>query len=236
MRYPRVHSIFDTIRPIEVVAKINLLFFGTYDVQHRIIRRTLFDQFCSILAVLVDLYLMQVGIRGNSGFLTMTDSYLLNVGIYGTIVLSSAFGLSLSSIIQYKGAIIFQLIDRIAEFDDEMLKLGFSVDHQRSHRHSVLSMCWVLSTAVSAMIISLTFDSDNSWLNLSAIFPNHWTMIAFIRSNCGSIMFGCIFCLTLMFLKIRYSLLNEAMAYVDSIAIKSIIISYLIFAGNIFGR
>lgn len=211
MARSRVNNFYSTIRPVLMVAKLIFFFFETIDGKTRTTRRTLLDQFSFVATVLLDLYFIPLGIWGNSGYLRLTDSILMNVGIYGAIVMCYLFSLALPWVVRLKSYLIFELLDNMHQFDIDMLQLGYSVNHQLWHTYSILSMCAGMSIAVFVLGVSLIFRSGNSWLDMSAMFPDSWTIMAFTRASVGLNVFGCTFGLFLVFLKARFSLLNQAM-------------------------
>nr|NP_001345346.1 gustatory receptor 57 [Aedes aegypti] len=214
MHRSTVNNFYGTIRPVLLVAKLIFFFFETIDGKSRTIRRTLLDQLCFIVTILMDLYIIPLGIWGSSGYLRLTDSLLINVGIYGSIVACYLCSLALPWVIRLKSYQIFELLDNMNQFDIEMLQMGYAVDHQLWRQYSILSMCGGTSIAGVVLAISLVFRSGNSWLDLSAMFPDYWTILAFTRASIGASVFGGAFGLLLMFLKSRFVLLNQVMTKV----------------------
>lgn len=194
-----------------VTTKLILFYFETFDERTRTTRRTLPDQFCFIVTVLLDLYLIPRGISGTTGVLRLTDSILINIGCYGTLVMIYLLCLMLPWVLRMKSTRISTVFDNMVQFDIDMLKLGYTVDHQLMHKYSILSMAVGLSIILLVLCISLIFRSGNSWLDVSAIFPDYWTVFAFTRASVGLNVFGCIFGLKLLFLKARFSLLNQVL-------------------------
>ncbi|XP_058817581.1 putative gustatory receptor 28b [Topomyia yanbarensis] len=139
MRWFTVVNFFESLRPVYVASKIFLVHFETVDFENRTYRRTLSDQLRYVLSLIVDLYLTLVGIRSSAAFLHLSESVLLNVGYYGSLLLTFIFTLILPTWNSLEAGTIFAVIESIACFDDEIKLLGFGINHQKHHFVNTIS-------------------------------------------------------------------------------------------------
>ncbi|XP_058817592.1 putative gustatory receptor 28b [Topomyia yanbarensis] len=209
MRWFNVVSFFESLRPVYLTAKIFLLLFETVDFERRTFRRTLSDQIRYVLTLIMDLYLTLVGIRSSAAFLKLSDSILLNVGYYGSFLLTFILALVLPTWHGLKARNICALLESVACFDDEIKLLGFRINHQKHHFISTIVVNCSMFIAYFMIGITTYAYCNENWLNLTNIFPEYWMVLPFVRTSIVEGLFICYFCLMLLSLRHRFAVLNR---------------------------
>lgn len=213
MRWFVVQDYFESLRPIYLASKACFVHFSTFDPGTGLAERTLFDLVRLILAVLTDVYLVTFAVGSLTLYLELTDSILLNGGIFASITLNFIFTTILPIWNSKTDSRLYRLYKNIAICDTELLNLGFSENHARHYLTSIVMFSCSMVMVVYLVTIFLFIPSFAKWLGVAGLFPSTWTALAHIRNNQVTGLFICQTTLTLFTLRKRFQLLNQVILY-----------------------
>lgn len=204
-------NFFDSIRPVYLITKIFLLHFSTLDFKQQTIHRTLLDQLCFSVAVVVDIYLIYRSITVNTPYLYLTDSVLLNVGTYLTLVFLSFMTSSISSWNCYRAVEILGIYTNIDECDQILRSLGNFIDYRKQLVFSTLYLFGWLCVPVIVTMNAVLARLKSAWTSVTSGGPDLLTAAAILRTSICFSMFVCYSTLTLLLLNARLGCVQKAM-------------------------
>ncbi|KXJ71686.1 putative gustatory receptor 28b [Aedes albopictus] len=204
-------NFFDSIRPVYLITKIFLLHFSTLDFKQQTIHRTLLDQLCFSVAVVVDIYLIYRSITVNTPYLYLTDSVLLNVGTYLTLVFLSFMTSSISSWNCYRAVEILGIYTNIDECDQILRSLGSFIDYRKQLVFSTLYLFGWLCVPVIVTMNAVLARLKSAWTSVTSGGPDLLTAAAILRTSICFSMFVCYSTLTLLLLNARLGCVQKAM-------------------------
>lgn len=212
MPWFEAHSFFDSIRPVYLVTKLFLLHFSTLHFKQQTVHKTLLDQLRFSVAVVVDIFLIYRSITVNTPYLCLTDSVLLNMGTYLTLVLLSFMTSSISSWNCYRTVEILKIYTNIDECDQVLRSLGTVIDYRKQRKFSTLYVFGWLCVPVIITMKAAFARLESAWTNVSSTGPDLITTVAILRTSTCFSLFVCYSTLTLLALNTRLGYVREAMA------------------------
>ncbi|XP_021710140.1 putative gustatory receptor 28b isoform X3 [Aedes aegypti] len=212
MKWFQAYNFFDSFRPVYLATKLFHVHFETLDFKRQTVGRTLIDQFRFILSLLLDISFLFRSFTANLPYLYLTESVLLNVGNYLSLMLLATLTYTLSLWNHCKSKEIFQLCASINDCDRKLEKLGIPVDHRRHHFASTLStgvwMCFSVIITLNAVSVrrNKVFDPDRTD-DFEAII-----VVAIFRISTNFSLFVCYTSLTLFSINGRLAKLQAFLA------------------------
>uniref|UniRef100_A0A0N8ESA4 Gustatory receptor n=1 Tax=Aedes aegypti TaxID=7159 RepID=A0A0N8ESA4_AEDAE len=212
MKWFQAYNFFDSFRPVYLATKLFHVHFETLDFKRQTVGRTLIDQFRFILSLLLDIAFLFRSFTANLPYLYLTESVLLNVGNYLSLMLLATLTYTLSLWNHCKSKEIFQLCASINDCDRKLEKLGIPVDHRRHHFASTLStgvwMCFSVIITLNAVSVrrNKVFDPDRTD-DFEAII-----VVAIFRISTNFSLFVCYTSLTLFSINGRLAKLQAFLA------------------------
>ncbi|XP_039440781.1 putative gustatory receptor 28b [Culex pipiens pallens] len=210
MRWFEVQDYIGSLRPIYIVSKACLVHFSTLDLSTATAQRTLFGQVRLVFTVFMDIFLFTFAIRSLTLYLEVTDSLLLNGGLFASLALTFIFSTILPLWNSHTDVQMYQLYKNIAICDVELLNLGFTENHSRHHMMSIILLCNSMMMVAYIMIAIVFFPSYLEWLGVAKLFPSGWTTLSYVRTNLVMGVFVTQTTLTLHSLRKRFQMLNQA--------------------------
>ncbi|XP_055543586.1 putative gustatory receptor 28b [Wyeomyia smithii] len=209
MRWFRVDNFFQSIRPVYLAAKLFLLHFETLDFDKRTRRRTLLDQIRFVLSLVLDLFLTLVALQNITIMMTMSDSILLNMGYYGSFLLSCLVSAAIPSWNSWQADSLFELYDNIATVDEKLKQIGIFIDHQKHHLVSTLVTIFAILIPVFMFTITTYMYFFETSFAVARLFPDFIMIVPSLRAILISEIHSCYLMLTLLSLRNRFAVLNE---------------------------
>ncbi|XP_058060915.1 uncharacterized protein LOC131211466 [Anopheles bellator] len=196
----KVNSVFEAFRPVYRASKMVGILVDTIDFRKHDITRTVWDQIALVAGVLLDLQALKLA-AGRS--LSISDSILLNVGIYSSVNLGFIISLCIPLCNRIFARRMHGMIKTMAEVDGKLEDHGYHLKHQLNHFLS----CAYMATPI--LINFLLFGSTLIGQRVSeAQRTSLLEIIIFIRSSLVYTIFGSYSCLTLTSIYMRCKGLN----------------------------
>ncbi|KXJ71685.1 hypothetical protein RP20_CCG019937 [Aedes albopictus] len=211
MSWFQARNFFDSFRPVYVATKACHIHFETLDFQQQTIRRTLLDQFRFIFTMVVDAYFIYRSIVLNLPYLYLTESVLLNVGNYLSLVLLSMLTFTLPLWNRLKTEEVFEIYANVNECDRKLGTLGIEINYRR---HYWISVVYVLCTMCAAIIgtwNAVSVRRDSAWTNITMTAPQVLTVVAIFRISTNYGLFTCYSNLSLISINERLDSLYSVM-------------------------
>ncbi|XP_021710142.1 uncharacterized protein LOC5577444 [Aedes aegypti] len=211
MLWFQARNFFDSFRPVYLATKIFHIHFETLDFKQQTVRRTLLDQFRFVFTMMVDVYFIYRSIVLNLPYLYLTESVLLNVGNYLSLVLLSMLTFTLPLWNRLKTKEVFQILANINDCDRKLGKLEVVIDHRK---HYIISTVYVMCTMCAAMIgtwNAVSVRHNEAWTNITMKAPQVLTVVAIFRISTNFGLFTCYSNLTLLSINERLDSLYSVM-------------------------
>lgn len=211
MRWFQAYNFFDSVRPVYLATRIFQIHFETLDFEKQTVHRTLLDQFLFVLTVLVDFYLFYRGLITSLPYLELTDSVLLNVGSYASLVLLVLFSSTLVLWNRCKTDGVIEIYRNVANCDRQLQSLGIMIDHRKYYLINTVCVFATILISVTILIGAIVFRYNETWIQISLTQPDFITILNVHRTTICFSMFICYNNLMLLALGERFDRVREAM-------------------------
>nr|NP_001345756.1 gustatory receptor 25 [Aedes aegypti] len=209
MPWFEARSVFDSLRPVYLATKIFLVHFETLDFGQQTVQQTLLDQLRYIVAILLDIAVVYRCITVNTPYLYLTDSVLLNVGCYTTLVFLALLSSSIPVWNRHKAVEILEVYKNIDECDRILRSLGVVIDHRKQRMFSTLYVVGWIGVPIIITLNAFRARFDSAWTNVSSAAPDVMIAIGILRTSSCYSLFICYSTLTLMSINQRFSCVQQ---------------------------
>uniref|UniRef100_A0A182NR15 Gustatory receptor n=1 Tax=Anopheles dirus TaxID=7168 RepID=A0A182NR15_9DIPT len=204
MKWFTANSIFDTIRPVYRAGKTIGIFTHTIDFQKHELIKTPIDQLMLVLAVMTDVYALKTSSKNS---FAISDSILLNVGIYSSVSLGFIISLAIMLYNRLVARRMFGIFTALEQVDVLLLSHGYRMNHQFNH---LVSCCFMATPLiVNFVMMIITFFIDQDPVSESLTLPE---ILVFLRSSLVFTIFGSYTCVSLCSIYLRFRGLNEVIS------------------------
>uniref|UniRef100_A0A182S4Y7 Gustatory receptor n=1 Tax=Anopheles funestus TaxID=62324 RepID=A0A182S4Y7_ANOFN len=206
MKWFTANSVFDSIKPAYRAGRAIGIFTHTVDFQRHELSKRAQDQVLLVVAILMDVYALTVSFRTE---FSISDSILLNVGIYSSVNLGICISLCITLCNRIVGRRMFRIYETLNQVDNILLSFDYRMNHSFNH---MLCCFYTVSPIVAnaLMMLSTFFISDD---RTSQQFGSP-EIAVFLRTSLVFMVFGSYIFLTITSISTRFRGLNEVICKV----------------------